>query len=65
MVWSEVFARCDDPSVTVRWSDLHPHTSTIRTSYQRHEDGGCANTRSTFDPTTDSWLQTTNQMRTG
>jgi hypothetical protein len=65
MVWSEVFARCDDPSVTVRWSDFTPHTNSIRTSYQRHEDGGCANTRSTFDPATDSWLQTTNQSRTG
>jgi hypothetical protein len=65
MVWSEVFARCDDPSVTVRWSDFRPHTNTIRTSYQRHEDGGCANTRSTFDAATESWLQTTNQTRTG
>ncbi len=57
VVWSEVFAPCDAPSVVVRWSDptavsvddriRRPDTCT--TSYQRHEDGGCANTVSTPD----------------
>lgn len=51
MVWSEVFARCDDPSVVVRWSDFSARTRdrTIRprrlaVSYQSGVDGGCANT---------------------
>lgn len=62
MVWSEVFARCDDPSVTVRWSALSPSPSSLRTSYQSHADGGCANTRSRSDG--DGWLQITNTTRT-
>ncbi len=56
-VWSEVFARCDDPSVAVRWShpavvgvDGRPAAPTaVTVSYQRHEDGGCANTDSSPD----------------
>lgn len=56
MTWSEVFARCDDPSVAVRWSrpqvveagePLRP--AGARTSYQSHADGGCANTDSSPD----------------
>jgi len=62
VVWSEVFARCDDPSVVVRWSQLSPPATTMRTTYQSHEDGGCANTRSIADG--DGWLQVTNQTRT-
>lgn len=55
-MWSEVFARCDDPPVTVRWSD--PVASGAGTSvvpaalvvnYQTHADGGCANTDSSVD----------------
>ncbi|MEZ5229236.1 MAG: hypothetical protein R2710_21980, partial [Acidimicrobiales bacterium] len=52
VVWSEVFADCDAPSVRVEWSQ--PEVVTIggstltpvamTTSFQRHEDGGCANT---------------------
>lgn len=52
MVWSEVFARCDDPPVAVRWSDLsvrdelgvehRPDRLTV--SYQDVVDGGCSNT---------------------
>jgi hypothetical protein len=61
MVWSEVFARCDHPSVTVRWSDLSPLPRAIRTSYQAPEHGGCANTSSTRAG--DAWLQTTNVER--
>ncbi len=56
-MWSEVFARCDHPSVAVRWSDprvlLEDGTTTaperVVTSYQSHADGGCANTASTVD----------------
>jgi len=66
VVWSEVFARCDDPTVAVRWSDLAPATTSMRPTYQSHVDGGCANTRSERDG--DGWIQRTNvarQTRTG
>lgn len=51
-VWTEVFARCDDPSVTVRWSDFVASTADGRrvgpnglvVSYQQRADGGCDNT---------------------
>jgi hypothetical protein len=55
-MWSEVFARCDDPSVAVRWS--HPVAETDRgvevpmawaVNYQTHAAGGCANTDSSTD----------------
>jgi hypothetical protein len=54
LVWSEVFARCDHPSVAVRWSDLVVETVAgdtvpvrrVRTSYQSRADGGCDNTDS-------------------
>lgn len=57
MTWSEVFARCDDPPATVRWSepvafddDGRPHrTRTVSVNYQAHHDGGCANTTSFVD----------------
>jgi hypothetical protein len=57
MVWSEVFARCDDPSVTVRWSDFEVVTdhgdrlapTRFTVNYQAHGDGGCANTTSVRD----------------
>ena len=60
VVWSEVFARCDDPSVTVRWSDLRPHPARLRPTYQSHEHGGCANTASVADR--DGYLQVTNTL---
>lgn len=52
MVWSEVFARCEQPSVTVRWSDLVAITADgeevrpvrVRVNYQSKADGGCDNT---------------------
>ena len=44
VVWSEVFARCDDPSTTVRWSGFDPWPDRLRATYQQHADGGCANT---------------------
>lgn len=57
MVWSEVFARCDDPPVTVRWSALEAtlptgdvvSPSTVVTNYQSHQAGGCANTDSAVE----------------
>jgi len=66
VVWSEVFARCDDPTVVVRWSDLSPAPASMRQTYQSHVDGGCANTRSERDG--DGWVQRTNvdrQTQTG
>jgi hypothetical protein len=52
VVWSEVFADCDAPSVTVRWSDLRALDQTgalvcptaVRVNYQAWESGGCPNT---------------------
>jgi len=57
MIWSEVFARCDDPSITVRWSDFEVVTdhddrfapTAFTVNYQSHGDGGCANTTSVRD----------------
>ena len=57
MVWSEVFARCDDPSVTARWSEFevvsdrgeHFAPTALTVNYQSHADGGCANTTSVPD----------------
>ena len=48
MVWSEVFARCDDPSVTVRWSDFEGVTAAgdrvtprgLSVNYQARAAGG-------------------------
>lgn len=53
MVWSEVFARCDDPPVRVRWSDpsivdldgTSRPVDGYRVAYQRYERGGCTNTQ--------------------
>ncbi len=69
MVWTESFADCDDPSVTIRWSELSVTRSDgtveapagIRLNYQTVADGGCSNTAST--PDGDAWLQTTNTAR--
>jgi hypothetical protein len=69
MVWSEVFARCDDPSVTARWSDFEIRTergkrimpTALVVNYQSHADGGCANTTSVSDG--DAVLQITNTER--
>jgi hypothetical protein len=57
VMWSEVFARCDDPSVGVRWSDPVAVTldgmavapARLSVNYQSHVDGGCANTDSRVD----------------
>jgi hypothetical protein len=52
LVWSEVFAACDAPSVVVRWSEFEAITEdgsvlrpeAMRVNYQTHQAGGCANT---------------------
>ena len=57
-VWSEVFARCDDPSVSATWRDPVAHTArgpvrpvAYRASSPSEEAGGCSNTDvvSTFE----------------
>jgi len=58
VVWSEVFARCDDPPTEVRWSELRAVdlagraelATSCRPTYQSHEDGGCANTATVAGP---------------
>jgi hypothetical protein len=52
MVWAEVFARCDHPPATVRWSAFTARTAAgdvltpdrVTVSYQARADGGCDNT---------------------
>jgi hypothetical protein len=69
MVWSEVFADCDHPAVTVHWSDLTVLTRSgkqvpIRAAiarYQSRNEGGCTNTSSTVDG--DAFVQTTSTPR--
>lgn len=71
MVWSEVFARCDDPSSAVRWTDLAGRTRdgstvrpvAVRTRYQSVPDGGCSNTSSDVDGA-DGVVQRTTVART-
>lgn len=74
MVWSEIFAHCDQPSASVRWSGLTVHTSdgrtvevdTVRLNYQSHGDGGCANTNTSVDNggSAPGFLQRSNAERT-
>jgi len=69
MVWSEVFADCDDPAVSVHWSDptvvdrsgqrVPVHAAV--THYQSRTEGGCDNTFSTVDG--DTLVQTTSTPR--
>lgn len=52
MVWTEAFARCEQPTVAARWSEpqlvlaegrvVRPHR--VRVNYQSRRDGGCDNT---------------------
>jgi hypothetical protein len=57
MVWSEVFARCEHPSVVVRWSGLRAVAASgeelrpayVRVNYQARADGGCDNTSVALD----------------
>lgn len=70
VVWSEVFARCDHPSVTVRWSGLEAVTSSGRrlapsgltVSYEPGRAGGCDNTTVAADDI--GVVQVTNSART-
>lgn len=56
-MWSEVFADCDAPSVSVRWSSPAGRTlgggavapAGCNVNYQAHVAGGCANTDSSID----------------
>jgi hypothetical protein len=69
MVWSEVFARCEHQSVSVRWSDLRAVTAdgeplvprNVRVNYQARSDGGCDNTTAGVDEL--GILQTTSVRR--
>jgi hypothetical protein len=57
VVWSEVFARCDDPPSAVRWRDLRLIDQTgqaqevgrVRVNYQSRAEGGCATTDVSVD----------------
>jgi hypothetical protein len=70
VVWSEVFADCDAPSVSVRWSAMQARDSAgavllpegVAVNYQSAADGGCANTTSVLDG--HGVLQITNTPRT-
>ena len=70
MMWSEVFAHCDHPSVAVRWTDLEVVTvagetvavDTVRLNYQTYANGGCANTNTSVDG--DGFVQRTMTERT-
>jgi hypothetical protein len=72
MVWSEVFARCDDPTAAVRWSGLvgrdeagrehRPDRLTV--TYQSVTDGGCTNTDVVVAPDGRSVEQRTATPRT-
>ncbi|UDY37799.1 hypothetical protein [Dermatobacter hominis] len=70
VMWSEVFARCDHPSVGVRWSDPSAVTlegdpvapGRLSVNYQSHAQGGCANTDSRVDGA--GVVQWTNAPRT-
>jgi hypothetical protein len=69
IVWSEVFAECDAPSVSVRWSDLRAvdengailRPEEIAVSYQSAAEGGCSNTSVAVDSA--GILQITNTPR--
>ena len=70
IMWSEVFARCEHPSVAVRWSDpvavaldgsmVRPDRVSV--NYQARADGGCTNTDSRVDGV--GVVQWTNAERT-
>lgn len=64
VVWSEVFARCDDPPSAVRWFDLSPAPAELHATYQSYENGGCTNTDIHHDPGRGTITQRTNCERT-
>lgn len=69
LVWSEVFAPCDGPAVTVRWSDLQVANGTgpwqtitaVIANYQAWDAGGCTNTDNRADD--GAFEQVTNTIR--
>ncbi len=62
VVWSEVFARCDAPSTTVRWLGFEPRPAAVRVTYQSVDDGGCSNSNTSVRD--GGVLQTTATTRT-
>lgn len=70
VVWSEVFARCEDPSVSVRWSGMEGRTEAgdrvtprgLSVNYQARVAGGCDNTTVRVDDL--GVVQTTTAERT-
>ena len=62
VVWSEVFAKCDDPSSAVRWSSFSPKPAGLLVTYQSFNSGGCTNT--TTQAGSRGILQRTNTPRT-
>ncbi len=69
VVWSEVFADCDAPPVSVRWSNFVVRTATdrllapssVRVTHQAPSAGGCTNTNSFCDSV--GVVQRTNSKR--
>lgn len=69
VVWTESFARCEQPSVGVRWSDLRVlgeegqpiPVTTVSVNYQGRAAGGCDNTNVSVDAS--GWTQSTNTQR--
>lgn len=69
VVWSEVFAGCDAPSVTVRWTGLEARTAEgdvvrptgVSVTYQDQAAAGCENTDVGLDDL--GVVQTTNTAR--
>ena len=70
VVWSEVFCRCDHPSVVARWSGFSGVTAdgsvvearAVRVGYQSPAAGGCTNTTARLDGR-GGVLQVTNTAR--
>ena len=70
VIWSEVFADCHAPSVTVRWTELEGRDETgtvvrpaaVYVNYQSWEAGGCPNTSVRTDQS-GGLLQVTNTER--
>jgi hypothetical protein len=68
-VWSEVFAPCDAPSASVRWTDLEYVTADgrrgmplgLEVGYQADASGGCGNTDSKLEGS--AAIQQTNTSR--
>ncbi len=70
VVWTEAFARCEQPSVGAKWTDLETEGETRgvmripagQVNYQLRSAGGCDNTN--MDVEGDGWVQRTATDRT-